>query len=186
MVGMAAPMGNFGNYGREPRAVLVIDRSLREVVPGTYETTADLPGAGDYDAVFFLDAPRIAQCFDVAIAPNPARASSTADVVHLEPVASPALGAGQSASLQFRLALRPGAAALASTPADLVLTALLAPGVWHAALPLAVSADGTLATAFTPPQPGIYYFYASSATLGPALRRDPCLVLRVAPAASAP
>ena len=34
--GMAAPMGNFQNYRREPMAVLVVDRSLREIKPGVY------------------------------------------------------------------------------------------------------------------------------------------------------
>ena len=28
--GMAAPLGHFRNYNREPRAVLVVDRSLQE------------------------------------------------------------------------------------------------------------------------------------------------------------
>ena len=37
---MAAPMGHFQNYGKQPRAVLVVVRSLREVRPGVYETTA--------------------------------------------------------------------------------------------------------------------------------------------------
>ena len=33
--GMAAPVGSFQNYSRQPRAVLVVDRSLRERAPGT-------------------------------------------------------------------------------------------------------------------------------------------------------
>src|SRR5215208_4906978 len=37
--GMAAPMGNFQNYRREPLAVLVVDRSLRETSPGVYSAT---------------------------------------------------------------------------------------------------------------------------------------------------
>ena len=30
MEGMLAPMGSFNNYRREPKAVLIVDRSLRE------------------------------------------------------------------------------------------------------------------------------------------------------------
>ena len=41
--GLSAPMGTFSNYKREPRAVLVLDRSLRErAEPGVYETVARL------------------------------------------------------------------------------------------------------------------------------------------------
>ena len=40
--GMAAPMGSFSNYGRRPRAVRVVDRSLREQSPGIYRTEARL------------------------------------------------------------------------------------------------------------------------------------------------
>jgi len=36
--GMAAPMGYFPNYGKEPRAVAVIDRTLRQIETGVYET----------------------------------------------------------------------------------------------------------------------------------------------------
>jgi hypothetical protein len=36
--GMAAPMGSFQNYRREPRALMVVDRSLREVTSGVYTT----------------------------------------------------------------------------------------------------------------------------------------------------
>lgn len=69
--GMAAPMGNFSNYNREPRSVAVIDRSLNEVEPGVYETKAQLRGAGPYRIPFFMDAPRIIHCFDAQIAVNP-------------------------------------------------------------------------------------------------------------------
>ena len=56
--GMAAPMGHFQNYGKQPPAVLVVDRSLREVRPGVYETTAKMARAGDYELALFLDSPQ--------------------------------------------------------------------------------------------------------------------------------
>src|SRR6185503_18765637 len=49
--GMAAPMGHFQSYGKVPRAVLVVDRSLRETRPGIYETVAQMGPAGQYVAV---------------------------------------------------------------------------------------------------------------------------------------
>src|SRR6185295_7923469 len=61
--GMAAPMGSFQNYRRRPRAVMVVDRSLREVTSGVYTTTTKLPKSGVYDVAFLLDSPRITHCF---------------------------------------------------------------------------------------------------------------------------
>ena len=69
--GMAAPMGNFQNYRREPLAVMVVDRSLRETTPGTYSATVKLPASGHYDVAFLTDSPRIAHCFEAAAVPNP-------------------------------------------------------------------------------------------------------------------
>jgi DNA-binding beta-propeller fold protein YncE len=69
--GMAAPMGSFTDFERQPRAVLVLDRTLHEAAPGVYETTARLPPGGHYQLAFFLDAPRIVHCFDVDVATDP-------------------------------------------------------------------------------------------------------------------
>ena len=67
--GMAAPMGQFSNYDREPTATMIVDRSLRETAPGVYESIARLPAAGDYDALVVIDRPRIVHCFPLSIAP---------------------------------------------------------------------------------------------------------------------
>ena len=50
-------MGSFQNYGKQPRAVLVVDRSLEERAPGSYETLAKMSGPGDYDLALFVDSP---------------------------------------------------------------------------------------------------------------------------------
>ena len=65
--GMAAPMGNFTNYKRMPRAVEVIDRSLEERSSGVYETVGKIRGFGDYEVAFFVDVPRITHCFKVNV-----------------------------------------------------------------------------------------------------------------------
>ena len=67
MEGMAAPMGHFRNYSRQPLAVQVVDRSLEEALPGQYETTTTLSGEGRWDLAVFLDSPRLVQCFTVDI-----------------------------------------------------------------------------------------------------------------------
>src|SRR3982751_1907562 len=69
---MAAPSGSFSSYGREPRAVKILDRRLREAEPGVYRTVGRLPRAGTYDVVLYIDKPRIVQCFEARIEPDSA------------------------------------------------------------------------------------------------------------------
>jgi YVTN family beta-propeller protein len=71
MEGMNAPMGSFSNYGHRTRAVGVIDRSVREVAPGTYAASLRLPDAGKYDVAFLLDNPRVLHCFSLEVEDNP-------------------------------------------------------------------------------------------------------------------
>ena len=65
--GMAAPMGNFSNYDREPRAALVVDRSLRERWAGSLRnhSAIDTLAADRRRVAFLLDAPRFIDCFDL-------------------------------------------------------------------------------------------------------------------------
>ena len=70
--GLSAPMGTFSNYKREPRAVLVLDRSLRErAEPGVYETVARLPHPGQFELLFFLDQPRVTHAFPFEVQADP-------------------------------------------------------------------------------------------------------------------
>jgi cytochrome d1-like heme-containing protein len=103
--GMAAPMGSFTNYGREPRAVLVVDRSLKERAPGSYETVARLQ-PGRYRVALFLDAPRTVHCFDLDVAEDPELAAQRLrqQPVKVEPrLPGRELAPGETAKLAFRL-----------------------------------------------------------------------------------
>ncbi|WP_089937944.1 YncE family protein [Candidatus Entotheonella palauensis] len=103
--GMAAPMGNFSNYGREPRAVLVVERNLRERAAGVYETAVELRSPGKYDIAFFLDSPRMAHCFTFVIDPNPTRdRPRDALPIRVEPqLDNSTVGVGTPVRLQFKL-----------------------------------------------------------------------------------
>jgi DNA-binding beta-propeller fold protein YncE/endonuclease YncB( thermonuclease family) len=65
--GMAAPMGTFSNFGKEPRSVLVVDRSLKEKSPGVYEATGRLEKTGTYIVPVLLDSPRMVECFTIPV-----------------------------------------------------------------------------------------------------------------------
>jgi YVTN family beta-propeller protein len=76
MEGMNAPMGSFGGYGHRTLAVGVVDRSIREVAPGTYVGSLRLPGPGRYDVAFLLDNPKVLHCFGAEVQPNPILAAA--------------------------------------------------------------------------------------------------------------
>ena len=151
--GMAAPAGSFENAGRQPVAVAVIDRSLRQVAPGTYRAAVRLPQPGQYDVAVLLDAPRLVHCFTLDVAPRdgagPAKLAIT-------PVALPQkVAAGQALSLRFH-ALDTATHQPRVDLSALTAQAVLAPGTWHQRFALVRGADGTWQLDFTPPEAGLY------------------------------
>jgi YVTN family beta-propeller protein len=76
--GMMAPSGTFSNYKRTPLALMLVDRSLTEVAPGTYSTHIKLPAGGRYDVPVVLNQPRTLHCFNVQVADNPLAKKSVA------------------------------------------------------------------------------------------------------------
>ena len=185
--GMAAPMGTFSTYARHPRAVLVVDRSLQERAPGTYETIGRLGPAGRYDVAFYLDAPRLSQCFDLTVAARePAAALARAARPRIEgivPAGAGALRAGVPIALQFRLT---DGGAQARRPRDGVpdvrVLAMLVPGVWQQRRTAVGAGSGVYQIAVTPPHGGVYEFFVDAPSLGVALDHRPALTLRVAEA----
>jgi YVTN family beta-propeller protein len=71
MEGMNAPSSNYRVYGSSPRAVTVVDRSLKEVEPGVYAGRVRIPVAGRYDVAFMLQSPQVLHCFSAEAAVNP-------------------------------------------------------------------------------------------------------------------
>jgi YVTN family beta-propeller protein len=164
--GMAAPSGHFSNYGHFAQAVLVLDRSIREL-RGAYETTGVLPPAGDYDVAVFVNAPRTVSCFRVAVAPDPSLAARTGGMpVTIEYLAEErVIPAGSSWTLAFRLR-----DVVTGQPRDALPDAMVlivqAGGSWFTRQPLAGKADGRYETEFVPPGPGVYYVYVGARSIG--------------------
>ena len=69
--GMNAPSSNYRVYGSSPRAVTVVDRSLKEVEPGVYEGRLRIPAAGRYDVAMMLQSPQVLHCFSADAGENP-------------------------------------------------------------------------------------------------------------------
>jgi YVTN family beta-propeller protein len=181
--GMAAPMGSFQNYGRQPRAVLVVDRSLKERQPGTYSTVARLPQPGRYRVAFFLDSPRMVRCFEVAVAPSPElaekrRREAPVIVEHLTDLSLP-LVAGRRVHLRFRLT-DPRTGAPAEGLDDVNVLAVLSPGMWHQTLPARSTGNGIYETDLVPPVGGAYFVAVECLSQKLPANRSPQMGLNVA------
>ncbi|PYI93657.1 MAG: hypothetical protein DME97_05210 [Verrucomicrobia bacterium] len=157
--GMAAAKGEFSNYGRLPRAVLPVDRTLRErSEPGVYETVLRLGEAGSYEVVFALSSPRIVKGFQLDVQPNPEieRQRKTGKLVALAGIKDRVVKVGQTIGIDFKVADE-----LSKLPrtklVNLTVLAYLAPGIWQKRLAPRETAEGIYSVAFNPPKPGIYY-----------------------------
>ena len=178
MEGMAAPMGNFQNYKRDPRAILIVDNSLRETSPGTYTTKVTFNGHGQYDVAFLLDSPRIVNCFQLAVKENPALPSAGRAPIRVEMVSSDSiLRPGESYQLRLKVI-----DSITNQPkadlTDLGVLVFLAPGVWQQRALAKPLGDGIYEISFVPPDAGIYNVFFQSPSLGVQYKHLPNLVLK--------
>ena len=157
--GMAAPMGSFQNYRRDPKALLVLDNSLVETNEGVYSTVIRLSGSGDYDVAFLLDSPRVVNCFNLKVVEDPNQPKVTEVSIKIEPLWKEGTAkVGSSFNVRFKATVS-GTGEASQKLEDVGVLVFLAPGVWQyrdVAKPLG---GGVYEINFTPPQPGVYYVY---------------------------
>ncbi len=158
--GMAAPMGNFKNYRRAARAVLVVDRTLQERSPGVYETVARFGPAGIYDVPLYINAPRLVHCFEAVVHLAP-EAEQPKPLVRVELWPDQVLWAGEEAHINLRL-LHPETGQPIPNIQDLQVVTLLAPGIWQQRYQAKESDAGVYRLSFVPPRPGAYYLYVQA------------------------
>lgn len=163
--GMAAPMGSFQNYRRDPKALLVLDNSLVETRRGEYSTVIRLPNAGEYDVAFLLDSPRVVNCFHMKVAEDPNRSKETEATMKIEPLLKEATArVGRIFNVRFK-ATYSGTGQTNQRLEDIGVLVFLAPGIWqHREVAKPLGGD-VYEINFVPPQPGIYYVYFQSPSL---------------------
>jgi YVTN family beta-propeller protein len=174
--GMAAPMGDFQNYGRVPRAVKVVDRSLREETAGVYSTTARLPKAGVYNVSVLLDSPRIVHCFEVAAKSNPAIKDDQTTVLGIEYLnRETPLTTTEDYTVRFRLTdvktKRPVALK------DVGVLVFLSPGTWQHRQNARSVGDGVYEITINVPETGVYLLFVESPSQKLRYRDLPYLTL---------
>jgi YVTN family beta-propeller protein len=184
--GMAVPMGHYQNYRRRPRAVMVVDRSLREIERGLYAARVTLPPAGRYDVALLLDAPRVVHCFDLQVEP-PQDAPAARPRARLELLAEASeLVTGRPARVRLRL-IDPVSGAPRVGLDDVRLLALQPPGVWQQRAPARPVAgqDGVYEAEVTFQEPALHYFFVSVPSLGLGFNEVPFATGTVASPAEA-
>ena len=178
--GMAAPMGNFQNYKREPRAVMVVDRSLREESLGVYATNMRLPKDGTYDVSFLLGSPRVVHCFEATAKPDPNAPQvrkAGISVEYLDRGKSPR--AGESYKIRFKLT--DTATGLPKDGLkDVRVLVFLAPGVWQQREFAAPVGGGVYELAVNIPEDGVYMVFVESQSQGVSFRQLPYMSLQTA------
>jgi hypothetical protein len=164
--GMAAPMGSFQNYRRDPKALLVLDKSLRETAPGEYTTTVRVTDAGNYDVAFLLDSPRVVNCFTMTVAENPGLPKPAKVAIRVEPLMkeAPAV-AGENYKLRFKVTDSNSNQPKPNIE-DMGVLVFLAPGIWQERQWARQVGDGLYEINFVPPQTGVYYVYFQCPSLG--------------------
>lgn len=177
--GMAAPMGSFQNYRREPRAVLVVDNSLRESAPGVYARTFRLPASGSYDLALLLDAPRLAHCFALDIQPDPALSNKPAALaLQITPqLDERVLRVGEELRLRFQLTDAATKQPRTDLP-DVQVMWLLAPGVWHKRAMAQPLGKGLYEVTLTAPEAGVYHVYVACPSLKVGFNQSRPLILQ--------
>jgi hypothetical protein len=170
-------MGSFQTYGNIPRAIAVVDRSLRETAPGVYSTSMKLPASGNYDIAFLIDNPLVDHCFDMDVKPDPAVAQSVAPLQVEYLSHEPKVGVGEKIKLQFR-ATDPKTKTPKSGLEDIRVFHFLVPGIrqdWIWAKPLS---DGFYEAELTFPEPGFYYVFLECPSLGIGFTKLPSLIVQ--------
>ncbi|MEM7354258.1 MAG: cytochrome D1 [Acidobacteriota bacterium] len=185
--GMAAPMGSFQNYGRQPRAVLAVDRSLSERTPGVYETIATLRRPGVYDVAFFLDTPRTIHCFEVEVTPRPELAQQRArrERIEIRPKINGqglatdgrnVVHVGDKVALEFEL-IDPATQAPRAGLDDVRVLTFRAPGMQQRRQAARQVREGVYRIEFVPQKAGVYYAFVECPSLGLQYNKSRQLIL---------
>lgn len=177
--GMAAPMGGFANYSRQPRALLTLDRTLRPSAAGRYETVARVPSPGRHRLALFMDAPRTIHCFDFEVAETPERAAERRPPLVVQPLFGDLTArAGERLTLRFRAA-DPQQGGAKTGLADLGVLVYLTSGTWRESFVARDAGSGLYEVDFVPPGEGTFRIAVHCPSQNLAYNRTPERLLTV-------
>lgn len=163
--GGQAALGGFQGHTLQPRAVQVVDRSLREPSPGVHTGSIRIPQGRDFVVAFQLAEPEVIHCFTFSARPSEQSLGDPAarPSVEVLDVAGPIV-AGAPHELRLRLTRTDG------QPIDGLgdLEALVVGTTrgWNERYSAVPIGDGVYAVRLTLPSPGFYQLLLGSPSLG--------------------
>jgi DNA-binding beta-propeller fold protein YncE len=160
MEGMVSPMGSYKNRGHEAMAIELIDRSLQEREPGVYVGKARIPVEGNYDVAFLMDAPEFVHCFQLPVAPDPAKVAGGPPEIEYQ-VADRWVPVGSSATVRFKLT-DPGSGAPRSDVRDATVLYYGADGRGRTTVPVRALGEGLYEADVRIDRMTTYYVYVGS------------------------
>lgn len=158
MEGMNATSSSYRVYGSSPRAVTVVDRSLKEVEPGVYAGSVRIPVAGKYDVAFMLQSPQVLHCFSADAAENPLIARDRDPVTLAFQTTQRKFKTGETAAIRFVLSDTATGAPRAGLSAVNVLT-FLAPGRMRSVVSARDLGEGVYEARVALPMAGAWYVH---------------------------
>jgi YVTN family beta-propeller protein len=177
MEGMNAPASNYKAHGSRARAVMLVDRSLKEVEPGVYRSWVRLPTAGRFDVAVLLNSPRIVHCFSAEVAADP-QIAALRGTTKIEFLAGTGPGKpGEKRTVRFRLSDMAGKPMTGLN--DVRVLSFLAPGRGRTEVAAREVGDGVYEVEVTLQEPGAYYVRAASPTARFGFQDLPYLTIRV-------
>ncbi len=182
MEGMNATSSNYRVYGSSPRAVTVVDRSLKEVEPGVYGGRVRIPVAGTYDVAFMLQAPAVLHCFSAEAAENPLVAKDREPLTLTYQTTQRQYKVGEAAVVRFRIADGKSGEPKVGL-ATLSALYFLAPGRRRTEVKVTEVGDGVYEARLDLVEPGAWYLHVGVPSLKIGYERLPYFsLLALAPA----
>jgi YVTN family beta-propeller protein len=164
MEGTNATSSNYRVYGASPRAVTVVDRSLKEVEPGVYAGRVRMPVAGKYDVAFMLQSPQVLHCFSAEAQENPLIAKNRAPVEIEYKTTQRQFKVGETATVQFVLK-DPATGKPKAGMSDVSVMTFLAPGRNRTVVAARDLGDGVYEARIALPAAGAWYVHVGVPSL---------------------
>jgi YVTN family beta-propeller protein len=178
--GMMVPMGTLDNYRRIPRALIVLDRSLKETASGVFEAPIVIEKPGNYDVAVMLDQPRIIHCFTAKLAGNvpPPKATEQAKIkLEFLPLKAQPLSNAETL-LSFKL-LDAASGKPISGIQDARLLAFEPPGLWQKREWLQEITEGTYQASINFPHEGNFNVLVEATSRGLEFTKQALQVIKV-------
>jgi YVTN family beta-propeller protein len=177
--GSQSASGAFQGHTLVPRAVQVVDRSLKERSPGVYTGGIRIPRSGDFTVAFLLNEPQIDYCFQFTAKPNPElREAANVLKPELKFLTTEQPKAGEAFNLQLELTNANTGEPIEGVKDLLVLARVLA-GNWSQRATATDLGKGVYKIQFTFPKPRMYNLFFTVPSLGLRFDRLPQRTIRV-------